>query len=135
MSRIPSWCSSVSIIRATMGFSLNAWADAYRDDEEEIGHGDRLRHPVHATRGHRHPDRAGAHLWGSVASLPLIPAVVDAVAPVPVVAAGGIGDGRGLAAVLALGAAAGWLGTRFAMAEETPSHPRYRELLLEAPES
>jgi nitronate monooxygenase len=78
---------------------------------------------------------AGGHVWGSVASLPLIPAVVDAVAPVPVVAAGGIGDGRGLAAVLALGAAAGWLGTRFAMAEETPSHPRYRELLLEAPET
>ena len=67
---------------------------------------------------------AGGHVWGSVACLPLIPAVVDAVAPVPVVAAGGIGDGRGLAAVLALGAAAGWLGTRFAMAEETPSHPR-----------
>jgi len=56
---------------------------------------------------------AGGHVWGEVASLPLIPAVVDAVAPTPVIAAGGIGDGRGLAAVLALGAAGGWMGTPF----------------------
>src|SRR5690349_21344977 len=48
---------------------------------------------------------AGGHVRGTVATLPLIPAVVDAVAPVPVVAAGGIADGRGLAAVLSLGAA------------------------------
>ena len=78
---------------------------------------------------------AGGHVLGSVASLALIPAVVDAVGSVPVVAAGGIGDGRGLAAVLALGAAGGWLGTRFVLAEETRSHPRYRELLLEASET
>ena len=56
---------------------------------------------------------AGGHVWGSVATLPLVPAVVDAVAPVPVIAAGGIGDARGVAAVLALGAQAAWLGTRF----------------------
>ena len=47
---------------------------------------------------------AGGHVWGRVATLPLVPAVVDAVTPSPVVAAGGIADGRGLAAVLALGA-------------------------------
>jgi len=78
---------------------------------------------------------AGGHVLGSVASLPLIPAVVDAVGSVPVVAAGGIGDGRGLAAVLTLGAGAGWLGTRFVMAEETRAHPRYKELLLAASET
>src|ERR1700684_1240626 len=50
---------------------------------------------------------AGGHVWSGVATLPLVPAVVDAVAPVPVVAAGGIGDARGVAAVLALGARAG----------------------------
>src|SRR6476659_2083855 len=61
---------------------------------------------------------AGGHWWGGVATLPLVPAVVDAVAPLPVVAAGGIADGRGLAAVLALGAAGAWLGTRFVMSEE-----------------
>lgn len=78
---------------------------------------------------------AGGHVWGEVAALPLIPAVVDAVAPTPVIAAGGIADGRGLAAVLALGAAAGWMGTRFVMSEEAPSHPRYRELLAAARET
>jgi nitronate monooxygenase len=78
---------------------------------------------------------AGGHVWGSVASLPLLPAVVDAVGPVPVVAAGGIGDGRGLAAVLTLGAAAAWMGTRFVMARETRAHPRYQELLGAASES
>jgi NAD(P)H-dependent flavin oxidoreductase YrpB (nitropropane dioxygenase family) len=70
-----------------------------------------------------------------VSTLPLVPAVVDAVAPVPVVAAGGIGDGRGLAAVVALGAQAGWVGTRFLLAEEAAIHPTYRSLLIEASES
>jgi nitronate monooxygenase len=78
---------------------------------------------------------SGGHVWGSVASLPLIPAVVDAVAPTPVVAAGGIGDGRGLAAVLALGASAGWLGSRFVLAAETRAHPTYRDRMLGAAET
>ena len=69
---------------------------------------------------------AGGHVWGTVATLPLVPAVVDAVAPVPVIAAGGIGDARGVAAVLALGAQAAWLGTRFLLAEEMPIHEDYR---------
>jgi nitronate monooxygenase len=56
---------------------------------------------------------AGGHT-GYISTLPLVPAVVDAVAPVPVIAAGGIGDARGLAAVLMLGADGAWLGTRFA---------------------
>lgn len=78
---------------------------------------------------------AGGHVWGQVSTLALVPAVVDAVAPVPVVAAGGIGDGRGLAAVLALGAQAGWVGTRFLLSEEAAIHPTYRSLLIEASES
>ncbi len=78
---------------------------------------------------------AGGHVWSEVATLALVPPVVDAVAPIPVVAAGGIGDGRGLAAVLALGASAGWLGTRFVMTSETAAHPRYRELLAAAAET
>ena len=78
---------------------------------------------------------AGGHVWGSVASLPLLPAVVDAVGAVPVVAAGGIGDGRGLAAALTLGAAAAWMGTRFVMARETRAHPQYQELLGGASET
>jgi nitronate monooxygenase len=75
---------------------------------------------------------AGGHVRGEVATMALVPAVVDAVAPVPVVAAGGIADGRGLAAVLALGASAAWLGTRFVMSTEAPASPRYRELMATA---
>lgn len=78
---------------------------------------------------------AGGHVRGMVATLPLVPAVVDAVDPVPVVAAGGIADGRGLAAVLALGAAGAWIGTRFLASEEAAIHLRYRELLLRATEN
>jgi nitronate monooxygenase len=78
---------------------------------------------------------AGGHVWGTIATLPLVPAVVDAVAPVPVIAAGGIGDARGVAAVLALGAQAAWLGTRFLMAEEMPIHEDYRRRLIAAAET
>ena len=78
---------------------------------------------------------AGGHVWGGVATLPLVPAVVDAVAPIPVIAAGGIGDARGVAAVLALGAQAAWLGTRFLLAEEMPIHETYRRLLIAATET
>ena len=75
---------------------------------------------------------AGGHVRGEVATMVLVPAVVDAVAPTPVVAAGGIADGRGLAAALVLGASAGWLGTRFVMSAEAPALARYRELLAAA---
>jgi len=78
---------------------------------------------------------AGGHVWSTVATLPLVPAVVDAVAPVPVIAAGGIGDARGVAAVLALGAQAAWLGTRFLLAEEMPIHEEYRRRLIAAAET
>ena len=78
---------------------------------------------------------AGGHVWGTVATLPLVPAVVDAVAPVPVIAAGGIGDARGVAAVLALGAQAAWLGTRFLLAAEMPLHEDYRRRLIAAAET
>jgi NAD(P)H-dependent flavin oxidoreductase YrpB (nitropropane dioxygenase family) len=55
---------------------------------------------------------AGGHT-GKIGSLPLIPLIADAVAPIPVVAAGGIHDGRGLVAALALGAVGVWMGTAF----------------------
>src|ERR1700727_1129398 len=78
---------------------------------------------------------AGGHVMSGVATLPLVPAVVDAVAPVPVIAAGGIGDARGVAAVLALGAQAAWLGTRFLLATEMPIHEDYRRRLIAAAET
>jgi nitronate monooxygenase len=78
---------------------------------------------------------SGGHVWGKVATLPLVPAVVDAVTPVPVIAAGGIGDARGVAAVIALGAQAAWLGTRFLLADEMPIHDDYRLRLIDADET
>ena len=78
---------------------------------------------------------AGGHVWGQVATLPLVPCVVDAVAPTPVVAAGGIADGRGLAAVLALGAAGAWIGTRFVASQEADAHSLYKEKVLQAAET
>ena len=78
---------------------------------------------------------AGGHVWGQTTTLALVPRVVDAVWPVPVVAAGGIADGRGLAAALALGAGAAWMGTRFLLAEEAATHPDYRERLMAAAET
>jgi nitronate monooxygenase len=78
---------------------------------------------------------AGGHVGSTVATLPLVPAVVDAVTPVPVIAAGGIGDARGVAAVFALGAQAAWVGTRFLMAAEMPIHEDYRRRLIAAAET
>ena len=78
---------------------------------------------------------AGGHVWGSVATLVLVPAVVDAVPETPVVAAGGIADGRGLAAALALGAQGAWIGTRFLLARESDAHAAYRERVLSARET
>jgi len=74
---------------------------------------------------------AGGH-GGRRATLPLVPAVVDAVAPIPVVAAGGIVDGRGLAAALMLGAAGVSMGTRFFASEEALAHPAVKRRLVDA---
>src|SRR5215211_8252121 len=78
---------------------------------------------------------AGGRVRGEVATLPLVPAVVDAVAPVPVIAAGGVADGRGLAAVLLLGADAAWVGTRFLMAQEANVHDEWRARIRDASET
>ena len=74
---------------------------------------------------------AGGHVWGEIATMPLVPAVVDAV-DVPVLAAGGIADGRGLAAALALGAGGAWVGTRFVASEESAAHDLYKQRIVEA---
>ena len=73
---------------------------------------------------------AGGHVRGQVGLLPLLPIVIDAVAPLPVVGAGGIVDGRGLAAALALGAEGVWVGTRFVASDESEAHPEYKKRLL-----
>jgi enoyl-[acyl-carrier protein] reductase II len=77
---------------------------------------------------------AGGHT-GQVATMALVPQVVDAVGDwVPVVAAGGLFDGRGLAAALALGADGVWVGTRFIATPEARTNPGYKEALLRARE-
>ena len=73
---------------------------------------------------------AGGHT-GQVATMALVPQVVDAVdGKVPVVAAGGLFDGRGLAASLSLGADGVWIGTRFIATHEARSVAGYKETLL-----
>ena len=74
---------------------------------------------------------AGGHA-GMRATLPLVPAVVDAVAPLPVIAAGGIADGRGVAAAMMLGAQGAMLGSRFYATRESLAHAALREAALAA---
>jgi nitronate monooxygenase len=74
---------------------------------------------------------AGGHVRGTLGLLPLLDRVLEAV-DVPVVAAGGIATARAMAAVLAAGADAVRVGTRFVVAEECDAHPRYQELLIRA---
>jgi nitronate monooxygenase len=77
---------------------------------------------------------AGGHVAGEISVMALVSRVVDAVAPLPVAAAGGIADGRGIVAALALGAQAAVLGTRFLASAECRAHPHYKEKLLAATE-
>jgi NAD(P)H-dependent flavin oxidoreductase YrpB (nitropropane dioxygenase family) len=74
---------------------------------------------------------AGGHVvW--MASLPLVPMMVKTVAPLPVLSAGGIADGRGLAAALALGAEGVLLGTRFMATPEAPIHPNFKQAIVKS---
>jgi enoyl-[acyl-carrier protein] reductase II len=76
---------------------------------------------------------AGGHV-GTVSTLPLVPQVVDAVT-IPVVAAGGIGDGRGFLAALALGACGIQLGTRLICSVESEAPPGFKQRVIEAAET
>ena len=71
----------------------------------------------------------GGHV-GWMGALALVPMMVDAVAPVPVVVAGGIADGRGLAAALCLGAQGALMGTRFLATEESPLPQAFKEVIV-----
>ena len=74
---------------------------------------------------------AGGHV-GWMASLPLLPMMVKAVASLPVLSAGGIADGRGLVAALALGAEGVLLGTRFMATQEGPIHPNFKQAIIKS---
>jgi NAD(P)H-dependent flavin oxidoreductase YrpB (nitropropane dioxygenase family) len=76
---------------------------------------------------------AGGHT-GRIGTLALVPQVVDAVSPTPVLAAGGVGDGRGIAAALALGAQGVWVGTAFLVSREANWPQILKERVLAASE-
>jgi NAD(P)H-dependent flavin oxidoreductase YrpB (nitropropane dioxygenase family) len=77
---------------------------------------------------------AGGHT-GQVSTMVLVPEVVDAVAPIPVLAAGGIGSGRQITASLALGAQGVWIGSLWLTTEEAETHPVVKEKFLKASSS
>src|SRR4051794_35775608 len=95
----------------------------------------KVRHALHAMEAGcdivvAQGTEAGGHT-GQVATMALVPQIVDAVGDrIPVVAAGGLSDGRGLAAALALGADGVWVGTRFIATPEAQAVPGYKEALL-----
>ena len=74
---------------------------------------------------------AGGHT-GDIATMVLVPEIVDAIAPVPVLAAGGIGNGRQVAAALALGAQGVWCGSVWLTTQEAETHPVVKEKFLAA---
>src|SRR6516165_4987830 len=75
---------------------------------------------------------AGGHVRGQVTTIALIPEMRDTIADMPLIAAGGIADGRGLVAALALGADGAAFGTRFLASVEAAAHPLYKERILGA---
>src|SRR5208283_839428 len=75
---------------------------------------------------------AGGHVRGETTSLALIPAVRDAIGDLPLIAAGGFADGRGLAAALALGADGAVFGTRFLASHEAAAHRTYKDRIVAA---
>lgn len=75
-------------------------------------------------------NESGGHI-GDLSTMTLVPQVVDAVS-IPVIAAGGIADGRGFLAALALGAEGVQMGTRFVCSEECTAHPAYKQAILKA---
>lgn len=75
---------------------------------------------------------AGGHVRGKIGLMALLPAVLEAVGPVPVLAAGGIADAAAVEAVLHMGAAGAWVGTRFVASHESLAHDIYKQRLVEA---
>ncbi len=73
---------------------------------------------------------AGGHNRSTASTLTLVPAVVDVLASVPVIASGGIADGRGIVAALALGAEAVWVGTRMVASQEAYAHDEYKQRIV-----
>lgn len=123
----------VPVLVAGLGSPAGVVADAHRQGMVVMALAGNVRQAVRMERdgvdiliaqGHD----AGGHT-GRVGTMALVPQVVDAVS-VPVLAAGGIADGRGLVAALALGACGVWMGTRFIATEEALAHDNYKNKIV-----
>jgi NAD(P)H-dependent flavin oxidoreductase YrpB (nitropropane dioxygenase family) len=75
---------------------------------------------------------SGGHVWSTVSTMVMVPLICDAVPGVPVVAAGGIADARGVRAALALGAEGVWVGTRFLATHESGAHDDFKRRLVDS---
>ena len=115
MMRRTSGCRVYGRPAVTSGFKLAAWTK--RKPLSDAG----------AKCSSCKAARLAATTAAAAATFSLLPAVIDAVPSVPVVAAGGIADGRTVAAALALGADAVWVGTRLLASFEAYAHPQYKD--------
>ena len=129
----------VPLFAAALGDPRGVVADAHAAGTKVLGLAGSVRHARrHEAAGVdlivAQGAEAGGHT-GTVGSFVLIPELIDAVAPLPVLAAGGIVDGRGIAAALALGAQGVWVGTAFLVAEESRLFERQKaEIIMAATE-
>jgi NAD(P)H-dependent flavin oxidoreductase YrpB (nitropropane dioxygenase family) len=133
----------VAVLESQPRVLSTAWGDPAITTERAKEAGLIAVHQVHRVEEARHARAAGVdaivaqgmegggHVWHT-ATLPLVPQVADAVPELPLLAAGGIADGRGLAAALMLGADGVLLGTRFLATDEAPIHPNYKQAIVEA---
>lgn len=114
----------ISLLKAA-GCDLWVQVGSVADAEAAVGYGA----DVIIAQGHE----SGGHNYQGLGSMALTPAIVDAVGDKALVlAAGGIADGRGVAAALSLGADGVWVGTRLVASEEAHVHPEHHRRLLEA---
>jgi NAD(P)H-dependent flavin oxidoreductase YrpB (nitropropane dioxygenase family) len=134
-------------LEAILGEGIDVLATGFGDPAEAIGlahaRGVRVFHRCETVSEAEAAVRAGADALvaqgsdsgghtGSVPTLPLVPQVVDVACGIPVLAAGGIADGRGLVAALALGADGVVLGTRLVASRESGAHAAYKEAVVAA---
>ena len=141
-----TWAASDDVMALLLGFRPHAVMLSFGDPRPYApairAAGCRLICQVQDMDGVRLAQAAGADLivaqgteggghGGRRATLPFVPAVVDAVAPTPVLAAGGIADGRGLAAALMLGAQGALIGTRFYASEEALGHAKVKQRIAD----
>ncbi len=127
--RVPLFC-------AGLGNPAFMVEDAHRAGVKVLGIAGHTRNAARIARGGAdlvvaQGGEAGGHT-GLVGSMTLWPQAVDAAAPTPVLGAGGIGDGRGIVAALALGCVGVWVGTRFLASEEGGAIPAQKDAILKA---